>query len=147
LDKGGGGVRPIDKEGKLVNVERNQRQVARERLVTAMLEGQSWQQINTRSPLPVKRAMAYRLLRAVRTKGTIALQDGRHGHPSKLRGEPRAFLEASCREAPSMPSCMLQTQLEERFDVRVSISQINRVRAALGVSNGPKSRNQEKKRK
>jgi transposase len=137
----------MDKERELVNVQRSQRQVARERLVTAMLEGQSWQQINARSPLPVKRAMAYRLLRAVRTKGNSALQDGRHGHPSKLRGEARAFLEASCREAPSTPSCILQTQLEERFDVRVSISQINRVRAALGVSNGPKSRNQGKKRK
>ena len=146
MDKGGGGVRPIDKECKLVNVERNQRQVAREQLVTAMVEGQSWQEVNTGSSLPVKRAMAYRLLRAVRIKGNIALQDGRHGHPSKLRGEARAFLEASCREAPSMLSSTLQAALRERFDLQVSVSQINRVRATLGVSNPSRASRQGKKR-
>lgn len=135
----------MGKERELVNVERNQRQIAREQLVTAMLEGQSWQQVSAGSSLPLKRAMAYRLLRAVRTKGDSSLQDGRHGHASKLRGEARAFLEASCREAPSTPSCVIQTLLQERFDVRVSISQINRVRAALGVSNHPKSQKQGKK--
>jgi len=145
LDKGGGGVRPIDKECKLVNVERNQRQVAREQLVTAMVEGQSWQEVNTGSSLPVKRAMAYRLLRAVRIKGNIALQDGRHGHPSKFRGEIRTFLEAFCREAPHASSSAIQAQLQARFDVGVSVSQINRVRAALGVSNRSQRQKQEKK--
>jgi transposase len=135
----------MDKERELCNVERNQRQVAREQLVTAMSEGQSWQQVSAGSPVTLKRAMAYRLLRAVRTKGNIALQDGRHGHPSKFRGEIRTFLEASCRETPSTPSSDIQTQLQERFDVRVSISQINRVRAALGVSNRSNRQKQEKK--
>lgn len=46
-------------------MERNQRQVAREQLVTAMLEGRPFQEVNTGSSLPVKRAMAYRLLRAI----------------------------------------------------------------------------------
>jgi transposase len=111
-----------------------------------MLEGQSWQEVNTGASLPVKRAMAYRLLRAVRTKGNIALQDGRHGHPSKLRGEARAFLKTSCREAPHTTSSTLQTTLRERFDLQVSVSQINRVRATLGVSNHSKKPLQEKKR-
>jgi transposase len=127
-------------------MERNQRQVAREQLVTAMLEGRPFQEVNTGSSLPVKRAMAYRLLRAVRSKGKIALQDGRHGHPMKLRGEARAFLEASCREAPCTPSPTLQVTLQERFGLQVSVSQINRVRAALGVSNPSKRSPQEKKR-
>jgi transposase len=136
----------MDKERELVNVERNQRQIAREQLVIALLEGQSWQQVSAGSSLPLKRAMAYRLLRAVRTKGNITLQDGRHGHPSKLRGEVRAFLEGSCREAPHTPSPTLQAALRERFDLQVSVSQINRVRAALGVSNHSKQSPQEKKR-
>ncbi|MBO0793360.1 MAG: helix-turn-helix domain-containing protein [Ktedonobacteraceae bacterium] len=63
------------------------------------------------------------------------MQDGRHGHPSKLRGEARAFLEASCREAPCTSSPTLQTALREHFDLQVSVSQINRVRVVLGVSN------------
>ena len=136
----------MGKERELVNGERNQRQVAREQLITAMLEGRSWREMNERPDVPLKRAMAYRLLRAVRTKGNIALQDGRHGHPSKLRGEARAFLEASCREAPHTPSSLIQTLLQERFEVSVSISQINRVRGQLGVSNRSQSQQQGKKR-
>jgi transposase len=130
-----------------MNVERNTRQEAREQLVTALLQGQSWQEVSGGTDVPLKRAMAYRLLRAVRTRGNIALQDGRHGHPSKLRGEARAFLEACCREAPYTPSPILQAALQERFDLKVSVSQINRVRAALGVSNPFKKSLQEKKRK
>ncbi len=102
-----------------MQVEKHERQVAREQLVTALLGGQSWQEVNKGPDVPVKRAMAYRLLRAVRIKGETALQDGRHGHPSKLRGEA---------------------------DLQVSVSQINRVRAALGVSNHSKQSPQEKKR-
>src|SRR5438067_1070716 len=111
-----------------MNVERNERQAARERTVMALLEGQSWQTVSQGPDVPVKRAMAYRLLRAVRTKGDIALQDGRQGHPSKLRGEVRALLEASCREAPHTPSATIQTLHQERLNVTVSISRINRVR-------------------
>ncbi len=129
-----------------MQVEKHERQVAREQLVTALLGGQSWQEVNKGPDVPVKRAMAYRLLRAVRIKGETALQDGRHGHPSKLRGEARALLEASCREAPCTPSPTFQAALRERFDLQVSVSQINRVRAALGVSNHSKQSPQEKKR-
>ncbi len=137
----------MGKERARGNVERNQRQMARERLVTEMGEGRTFRQVSTSTPTPLKRAMAYRLLRAVRLKGEMALQDGRHGHPSKLRGEARTYLEACCREAPSTPSSTLQRVLRERFDLQVSVSQINRVRAALGVSNHPRQSPHEKKRK
>ena len=135
----------MEKEREVVHMENNQRQFTREQFIAAMLEGRTFREVSAGSPPPVKRAMAYRLLRAVRAKGDIALQDGRHGHPSKLRGEVRTFLEASCREAPCTPSPVLQAALRERFDLRVSVSQINRVRAALGVSNPSKSSPQEKK--
>jgi hypothetical protein len=62
------------------------------------------------------------------------LTEGRHGHPSKLRGEVRTFLEETCRQAPSTPSHEIQTQLAERFALRISVSQINRVRAAARES-------------
>ncbi len=123
-----------------------ERQRAREQLITALLEGRAFQEVSRGSAVPVKRAMAYRLLRAVRTQGTIALQDRRQGHPSKLRGEVRIFLETSCRAAPHTPSSVVQTQLQERFDVNVSISQINRVRRQLGVSNHAKNQEPGKKR-
>lgn len=126
--------------------ESNSHQLTREQLVTAMLKGQTWHQVSTGFPVPLKRAMAYRLLRAVRTKGNIALQDGQHGHPSKLRGEARAFPEVACREAPCTPSSTLQVALRESFDLRVSVSQINRVRAALRVSTPFRTSRQEKNR-
>jgi transposase len=126
---------------------RNERQVAREQVVAALQAGQSWQTVSQKPDVPVKRAMAYRLLRAVRERGKSALQDGRHGHSSKLRGEARAFLEACCREASSTPSSTLKLALHERFGLHVSVSQINRVRAALGVSNHPGRSPHEKKRK
>jgi transposase len=131
----------------MMKMEQTERQAARTQLVTAMLKGQSWQEAARAEVLPVKRAMAYRLVRAVRARGEVALQDGRHGHPSKLRGEPRAFLEEQCRQAPSTPSSTLQVELRERFDLSVSISQINRVRAVLGLSNHLTVQRQGKKRK
>ena len=97
--------------------ERNKRQEAREQLVTALHEGHSWKEESRGPDVPLKRAMAYRLLHAVHTEGSIALQDGRHGHPSKLRGEARAFLEATCREAPRTPSPTLRAALRERFNL------------------------------
>src|SRR4051812_34415641 len=68
-----------------------------------------------------------------------AAQDGRHGHPAKLRGEVRQWLEETCRQAPHIPSHEVQSQLAERFSLTVSVSQINRMRATLGVSNPPQS--------
>jgi transposase len=127
-------------------MEKNERQAARERLVTAMLAGQSWQEAAGATAMPVKRAMAYRLLRAVRTNGNTALQDGRHGHPSKLRGEVRTFLSEQCQQAPHTSGRLLQAALQERFQLNVSISQINRVRAALGGSHRPQNQEQGKKR-
>jgi transposase len=126
-------------------MENNERQTARAHLVTAILAGQSWQQAAT--SMPVKRAMAYRLVRAIRIRGEGILRDGRHGHPSKLRGEARTYLEEACQKAPQTPSSRIQTALRERFHVSVSISQINRVRAALGVSNHTQNQEQGKKRK
>ena len=99
-----------------MQMEKNARQLARQRLVAAMLAGQSWQQIARAEVVPLKRAMAYRVVQAVRTRGDVALADGRHGHPSKLRAEARAFLEEQCRRAPSTPSSTLQVELRERFE-------------------------------
>jgi transposase len=141
-----GGVGQMSQDNELMNAERNQRQAAKEQLITAMLEGRTFQEASKGSDVPLRRAMAYRLLRAVRTQGESALQDGRHGHPVKLRGAARTFLEEYCQQAPSTPSSAIQTLLHERFGLSISISQINRVRAALGVSNCRRNQGQEKKR-
>lgn len=116
-------------------------------LVACMQEGQSWRVATEKTGIQISQSTAYRLCKSVRQHGESALQDGRHGYPSKLRGAARAFLEEQCQHAPHTPGSTLQAQLRERFDLKVSISQINRVRAALGLSHHPMSQKQEKKRK
>ncbi len=62
-------------------MEKNERRIARAHLVTAMLAGQPWQEAGAVTAMPVKRAMAYRLLRAVRTQGPIARPRSAAGTP------------------------------------------------------------------
>jgi transposase len=127
-------------------MDQEQRRAAKAQLVAGMQAGYSWQTAAAAAGVQTSQSNAYRLWGAFRQRGEMALSDGRHGHPSKLRGEARTFLEERCRQAPQTPSSTIQAALRERFDLRVSISQINRVRAALGMSNRPQDREQGKKR-
>ena len=111
---------------------------AKASLIFSMQEDHSWQTAAASAGLQVSQSNAHRLWRAFRQHGETAPSDGRHGHPSKLRGAVRAFLEERCRQAPQSPSSTIQMELQEHFDLSVSISQLNRVRAALGVSNHSK---------
>ncbi len=112
---------------------------ARVQVVEAMEQGLPWHEAAKRAGLPISQSTAYRLRQRMREGGEPALREGRHGHPIKLRGEVRKFLEETCRQAPHTPSHEIQTQLAEHFSLTVSVSQINRVRATLGVSNPPQS--------
>jgi putative transposase len=112
---------------------------ARVRVVEAMEQGLSWQEGAKRAGLQISQSTAYRLRQRMRQGGEQALREGRHGHPIKLRGEVRQWLEQTCQRAPHTPSHEIQTQLAQRFSFQVSVSQINRVRATLGVSNPPQS--------
>lgn len=109
---------------------------AKARLIGAMQRGRSWTAVAREmgAAVPLGRSGAYRVLRAVAREGEAALRDGRHGHPSKLRGPVRAWLEAYCRGTPTASGAAVQAALDERFGLTVSVSQINRVRTALGLS-------------
>ena len=111
----------------------------RVQVVEAMEQGLPWHEAAKRAGLQISQSTAYRLRQRVRKAGEAALREGRHGHPRKLRGEVRKWLEETCRQAPHTPSHEVQTQLVQRFSLQVSVSQINRVRATLGVSNPPQS--------
>lgn len=141
-EKGKGSCSSWEKE-----MDQEQMRAAKARLVAQMQAGQPWHIAAATAGLQTSQSTAYRLCQAVRERGEVALQNGRHGHPAKLRGEVRTFLEASCRKAPQTPSSIIQAALRKRFDLSVSISQINRVRARLGVSNRPQNQEQGKKRK
>src|SRR5438105_15563749 len=125
-------------------MEKEQYRAAKVRLVAQMQAGQSWQVAAATAGVQISQSTAYRLLQIVQKRGEAALQDGRQGHPVKLRGAARTFLEEHCRQVPSTPSSVIQALLQERFDLSVSISQINRVRAALGSAIANRTRNREK---
>src|SRR5215469_10477472 len=114
-----------------------QRRAAKARLIAGMLRGQSWQEAAQEAGLQISQATAYRLLSRFRTEGAASLEDRRHGHCFKLREPVRQWLEAYCRASPACTSRTAQTALDECFGIRVSITHLNRVRAALGVSRHP----------
>jgi transposase len=106
---------------------------AKAHLVARMQAGQSWHEAAASVGLQTSRSSAYRLLRRVRTEGAVALDDQRHGHPTKVRQPVREWLAAFCCAAPEATGRTVQTAILERFGLEVSVSQINRLRAALGV--------------
>jgi transposase len=114
-------------------MDRDARRAARRRLVEGMRRGQPWHEAAAAAGLVVGRSTAYRLRRRAQTEGEAALEDRRHGHPSKLRAPVRAWLEGFCRGRPPPPSHVVQAALRERFGLRVSVGHLNAVRAALGL--------------
>jgi transposase len=110
---------------------------ARLQLIGRMLAGQSWQTAAAESQLPISRATAYRLVQQARNedKAPQIFLDDRHGHPYKVTELVQVWINEVCSENRQMPSSRVQSELKSRFGVAVSVSQINRVRATLGVSN------------
>ncbi len=115
-------------------VSQEQRQVAKRQLIGQIEQGASVQQARSHSAIPMHRATVYRLLKRVRAEGETAYRDKRHGHPIKVRGEVRAFLIEVCQATPSISSPVVQQAIQERFGLCISVSQLNRVRASLGLS-------------
>ena len=111
-----------------------QRQAAKQEMVRQFEHGVSVEDVRGRSPVPMHRTTIYRLLKRVQREGEGAFNDGRHGHPVKLRGEIRAFLLEHCQNHASAASREIQRLVAERFGISVGISQLNRVRAAHGLS-------------
>jgi transposase len=120
-------------------MDKEQQRAAKEHMVALLQAGCSWQEAATRAGVQTSRSAAYRLLQKGRTQGAIALQDGRHGHPAKLREPVLQWLKDYCQANPQTPSHMLQQALWQHFGLRVSISHLNATRAALGRSSRDKS--------
>jgi len=130
---------PLIGESRTMRMKATDLYTARVRVVEAMEQGLSWHEAAKRAGLEISQSTAYRLRQRMRQGGEQALREGRHGHPIKLRGEVRHWLEQTWKPAPHTPSHEIQTQLAQRFSLQVSVSQINRVRASARVSNPPPS--------
>src|SRR6266700_629885 len=113
-------------------------------LLEAMFAGHSWQSAVAQSELNVSRATAYRLRQLARDeeKAELAFLDDRHGHPYKVTEPVQAWIRELSTANRQVASSRLQTELQTRFGVAVSVSHINRVRAKLGVSHLWRGRNQ-----
>jgi transposase len=113
-------------------------------LIEYMFAGHSWQSAVAQSQLNVSRATAYRLRQLARDeeKAELAFLDDRHGHPYRLTEPVQAWISAFCTDNPQIASRRVQSELQSSFGVAVSVSQINRIRAKLGVSNPWRGRNQ-----
>jgi transposase len=118
-------------------MENAQRWGAKKQMMELMQEGYPWQEAASRAGIHTSRSTAYRWFRQFRTQGEMALHDERHGHTVKMHQPIRAWLEARCREEPSLPSSSLQKELQAHFDVLVSITHLNRIRAAHGLERQP----------
>ncbi len=117
----------------LIQLPRDARRAAKERLVTGMNRGLSWQDAAAAAGITTSEATAYRLRRRVRHEGADALDDHRHGYAYKLPPTVRHWLVCYCQEHPHTPSHALQTVLRDQFDMLISVGYLNQVRAALGV--------------
>jgi transposase len=115
-------------------MDRQARHAAKAQMVALMQAGQAWLEAAGQAGVQTSRTAAYRLLQRVHIEGAAALENQRHGHPTKLRQPMRDWLAAFCRAAPASTGRAVQAALLERFGLEVSISQINRLRAAQGVS-------------
>nr|HET6904323.1 helix-turn-helix domain-containing protein [Ktedonobacteraceae bacterium] len=110
------------------------REFVRREIVRHVEQGMTATEAQRLCPVPLHRTTVYRLLKRVEREGEQALAERRHGHPTKLRGEILIWVLDYCRSHPSASSTEVQQRLSERFALSVSVSQLNRVRAAHGLS-------------
>lgn len=114
--------------------QRQGREAACREIVRDVEHGMTVTQARRRCSVSMHRSTVYRLLKGVEREGEDALVERRHGHPIKLRGEVLAFVLDYCQGRTSAASCEVQRCISEQFGIAVSVSQLNRVRAAHGLS-------------
>jgi transposase len=114
--------------------QRQARQEAKQEIVRLVELGATVSEAQRRSSISMHRTTVYRLLKSVEREGEHAFVERRHGHPTKLRGEVLTCVLDYCQSHMSAASREVQHLLAERFGLCVSISQLNRVRAAHGLS-------------
>ncbi|HEX4206457.1 MAG TPA: hypothetical protein VHZ51_20110 [Ktedonobacteraceae bacterium] len=117
----------------------------RQELVRQVALGATVSEALRRCSVPMHRSTVYRLLKRVECEGEHAFVERRHGHPVKLCGEVLTCVLDYCQNHASIASCEVQRLVAERFSLSVSISQLNRVRAAHGLSrkNPPREKKAE----
>lgn len=107
---------------------------AKIKMAELMLQGEGWQEAVEHSGVKTSRAGANAFLARYRLHGAKALEDRRRGRVSKIVGEIQLWLLETCQQAPEITSREVQAALLKQHNLRMSTSQINRLRAVLGIS-------------
>lgn len=135
-----GTVRRSETEGsgatgiQLVDRQTNSsRQVAKHTILQQIKQGMTAREALLSSPIRMHRTTVYRLRKRVEREGEQALAERRHGHPVKLRGEVLSWVPEYCQNHATASGSELQRLVAEQFGLSVSVSQLNRVRAAHDV--------------
>jgi hypothetical protein len=113
---------------------------AKIKMAEMMLVGIPWQEAVEAAGVVTSRASAYRFLTAYCLRGDTVLGERRRGHAHKIVGDVLVWMVEACRTRPDISGRELQAAVLERYNLRVSKSQLNRARAAHGVSRPPKKR-------
>ena len=113
---------------------RQGREAACREIVRDVEYGMAVSEARRRCSVLMHRSTVYRLLKRVEREGEHAFVERRHGHTIKLRGEVLTFVLDYCQNHASAASREVQRLVAERFNLGVSISQLNRVRATHELS-------------
>jgi len=120
-------------------MEQQEKQAAKKVLVELMQEGCNWKKASEEAGIEVTRTTAYSWWKKYREQGERGLQDGRHGHIAKMREPILRWLETMCGYEPSISSEKIHKMLQEQFGLVISITHLNRTRAAHGWTRKKKS--------
>jgi transposase len=115
-------------------MKNEQRREAKRQMMALMQVGRPWQEAASIAGAHISRSTAYRWFQTFRLRGDAALHDGRHGHHAKVREPVLQWLKAECATTPQVPSSLLQQKLHEHLGVQISITHLNRIRAAHGLT-------------
>lgn len=107
-----------------------QRRSAKRQMMVLMQMGRGFQEAANIAGVQTSRSTAYRWFQAFRLRGEAALHDGRHGHRAKVLEPVLQWLKDTCATTPQAPSSLLQKELHEHLGVQISITHLNRIRAA-----------------
>jgi transposase len=105
--------------------------VAKREVGRAMLQGRSWREAVQTAGVQMSRATAYRLCQRMLTHGEDAIGERRQGQPTKVCGAIRAWLEGYYQQHSRAPGRAVQALLKAHAGVRISVTHLNRIRAAL----------------
>lgn len=113
-------------------MDKQEKQEAKKALVELMQAGYGWQEASEKAGIKTTRPTAYSWWKKYREQGESGLQDGRQGHVAKMREPIVRWLEMVCRQEPTISSEKIQKMLQEQFGLVMSITHLNRTRAAHG---------------